>query len=373
MGRKLCSIQTIASLAPIEGKDRIVLASFENIGFKTIVDKSFSVGEKVVYCEVDSLLPPKPEFENLRARCWNEKWQGHRIKAMKMGNGVSEGICFKLDILGEHCRNHAEDGLDVTECLNIRKYDPELQEEQSLISKKKYGKIMQMLFRVPFLKKILLPKKQKGGWPSFMSKTDETRVQVLPYVFEKYKGMTFYVTEKMDGQSASFGIYNKDFYVCSRNMRLFKGQEGSKYWETAKKFDIEAKLREYKKFTKHDIYIQGEQIGPGIQGNKLGFKELKFFVFNVYDITEKRYFGYKDLMDFCMNHDLPMVQLVDLKQFSWNSVEELVEYAKGNSKFADVPREGIVLRPTTPMPDEGESNTCSFKVINPDFQIKYNL
>lgn len=372
--RKLATIQKIKSLTPIEGKDRIVLASFEGIGFKTIVDKSFSVGELVVYCEVDSLLPPKPEFENLRARCWNEKWQGHRIKAMKMGQGISEGICFKLDILGEHCKTHSEEGLDVTECLGVRKYDPELQEEQSLISKKKYGKIMRMLFRIPFLKKLLLPKKQKGGWPEFISKTDETRVQVLPYVFEKYKGMIFYITEKLDGQSATFGLCKKEFYVCSRNARLFKRQEGNKYWETAKKFDIENKLRQYKKDTGHDIYIQGEQCGPAIQANKLKFNELRLFVFNVYDITEKRYFGFRELSDFCKEYGFQMVPVIELKEFNWNSVEELVEYARGNSVFTDVPREGIVLRPVTPRPpDEGESNTCSFKVINDQFQIAYNL
>lgn len=374
--RNLATIQTIASLTPIEGKDRIVLASFENIGFKTIVDKSFSVGEKVVYCEVDSLLPPKPEFENLRARCWNEKWQGHRIKCIKFGNGVSEGICFHVkDLLTDFEPDYTKDGYDLTSSLGIKKYDPEAQEEQSLIQKKKYGKIMQMLFRIPFLKKLLLPKKQKGGWPEMFSKTDESRIQNFPNICSDWKGKVVYVSCKMDGQSLTAGIYKKQYYLCSRNLRLFPNQEGGKYWEVSKKYDIEKKLRKFKKNTKHDIYIQGESCGPGIQANKMKFVEPKLFVFNVFDITEKKYFGYKNLKDFCEEYGFEMVPEVDLKEFNWNSIEEIVEYSKGSyPSNPDSPREGIVIRPVSPLPPQnGMCNMASIKIINPEFQIRYSL
>ncbi len=47
--RNLATIQTISKLDPIPGRDRIVLASFENIGFHVIVGKTdFKVVDKCI-------------------------------------------------------------------------------------------------------------------------------------------------------------------------------------------------------------------------------------------------------------------------------------------------------------------------------------
>ena len=103
MSRNLVTVQKIKSLDPIKDKDRIVYASFENSGFHVIVGKDdFKAGDFAVYAEADTLLPDKPEFEFLRKRCWNEKWQGHRITAMRMSQHTSEGICFPLSILSNY-------------------------------------------------------------------------------------------------------------------------------------------------------------------------------------------------------------------------------------------------------------------------------
>ena len=89
--RKLASIKTITSIAPIEGKDLIGLATVD--GWQVIVQKSqFSPGDKCVYVEIDSVMPEKPEFEFLRKRDF-------RIRTMKMAGVLSQGICFPLDIL----------------------------------------------------------------------------------------------------------------------------------------------------------------------------------------------------------------------------------------------------------------------------------
>ena len=75
--RTLASIKEIAALHPIEGKDRIELAVID--GWSVIVKKNeFQVGDRCVYCEIDSVLPEKPEFEFLRNK-------NFRIKTMKMG------------------------------------------------------------------------------------------------------------------------------------------------------------------------------------------------------------------------------------------------------------------------------------------------
>ena len=88
--RTLASIKEIAALHPIEGKNRIELAIID--GWSVIVKKNeFQVGDKCVYCEIDSVLPEKPEFEFLRNK-------NFRIKTMKMGGVISQGICFPLSI-----------------------------------------------------------------------------------------------------------------------------------------------------------------------------------------------------------------------------------------------------------------------------------
>lgn len=89
--RKLASIQRIISLSAIEGADKIEKAVV--LGWNVVVKKGdFKVGDLCVYCEIDSILPDKPEFEFLRDRKF-------RIKTIKLKNQCSQGICFPLSIL----------------------------------------------------------------------------------------------------------------------------------------------------------------------------------------------------------------------------------------------------------------------------------
>ena len=65
--RKLASIQKIIALEAIDGADAILKATV--LGWQLVVKKgAFKEGDLVVYCEIDSLMPAKPEFEFLRPR-----------------------------------------------------------------------------------------------------------------------------------------------------------------------------------------------------------------------------------------------------------------------------------------------------------------
>lgn len=97
--RKLASVQTILKLEPIEGRDRIELATI--LGWRVITNKGFNVGDLVVYVEVDSILPERAEFEFLRKNCYSEKKGGFFIRTMKLANTLSQGIIFPLSILGK--------------------------------------------------------------------------------------------------------------------------------------------------------------------------------------------------------------------------------------------------------------------------------
>jgi len=89
--RKLASIRQIANIRPIPGADRIVVAQVD--GWECVVQKDeFHVGDHVVYVEVDSVMPERPEFEFLRDRKF-------RVRTIKLRGQVSQGLVLPLSIL----------------------------------------------------------------------------------------------------------------------------------------------------------------------------------------------------------------------------------------------------------------------------------
>ena len=97
--RKLASVQKIAEIAPIAGADKICKYRINGWWVIDGVDK-YSIGDKVVYCEPDSFLPIKPEFEFLRKSCYkklSDGKEGFRLRAIKLKNTVSSGLIIPLD------------------------------------------------------------------------------------------------------------------------------------------------------------------------------------------------------------------------------------------------------------------------------------
>ena len=241
MERKLATIRQITDIRPIEGADMIELASVG--GWNVVVAKNVGhkVGDMVVYCEIDSFLPIKEEFEFLRKSSYKKMGdqEGFRLKTIKLRGQVSQGLILPMSVFGEFGWT-AYEGLDVTERLGIVKYEPPIPAELS-------GKV-------------------KGNFPSFIPKTDEERIQNLTKEYEEWKIQSkhqFYVTEKLDGSSATYYIKDGEFGVCSRNLELLE-TEGNTFWKVAREMDLENKMKSLGK----NISLQGELIGEGIQGNR---------------------------------------------------------------------------------------------------------
>lgn len=335
--RNLASIQKIRALDPIPDADAIERATV--LGWQLVVKKGeYKIGDLVVYCEIDSILPDKPEFEFLKSR-------GMRIRTIRLRGQVSQGICFPLSILPDGFE--IKEGADCTEALNIIKYEPPIPANLS-------GKV-------------------KGKFPSFIPKTDETRVQVLQKVLTKYKGEKCYVTEKVDGSSATFFINNGEFGVCSRNLELLEDDENS-FWKVARQMDIENKLRSLNA----NIAIQGELVGEGIQSNKLKLRGQTIMMFNAFDIDKFEYLPFEPFFKLMLKLDLPTVPLVSSAYMLDDDIDAIIKMATIKSKIApDVWAEGIVIRPITESIDLLLSNEnfnngrVSFKAINPEFLLKY--
>ena len=121
--RKLAHIEIITALSPIEGADKIEKATV--LGWECVVKKGeFQVGDKIIYIEVDSVMPDKPEYEFLRDRKF-------RIRTIKLKGQVSQGLVLPLSTLDSYVKEKGglkfiksalEPGDDVTNYLGITKY-----------------------------------------------------------------------------------------------------------------------------------------------------------------------------------------------------------------------------------------------------------
>jgi len=329
--RKLVSIQRIKEIEAIEGADAIEKAYV--LGWQLVIRKGeFSVGDLCVYCEIDSVLPDKPEFEFVRAR-------SNRIKTVKLRGQISQGICFPLSILPEGLE--VQEDMDVTEALGVIKYEPPIPAN--------------------------LAAEIKGLFPSFIPKTDETRVQVLESLLKEYEGTLCYITEKLDGSSATFYLKDGEFGVCSRNLDLLYNESNSMW-----KFAIENQLEEKLKKLNRNIALQGEIIGEGIQKNKYKLRGQTVYFFNVFDIDTYSFFSLDQARQLLVELDLKMVNVIEDNYKLESSVEALISKSKMKSVLnKDTVAEGIVIRPVEETIDR-YIGRVSFKAINPDFLIKYD-
>ncbi len=327
--RNLATIQKIKSLEVIENADAIQKAKV--LGWELVVKKGeFKEGELCVYCEIDSLLPDKPEFAFLKAR-------GMRIRTIKLRGQISQGICFPLSILPEGTK--IEEGADVTELLGITKYEAPVPASLAGVA--------------------------KGLFPSYIPKTDETRVQVLQEVLDRHKGLKCYISEKLDGSSVTYFLKKGQFGVCSRNLELLEDAENT-LWKIARELDIENKLRSLGS----DFALQGEIIGESVQKNIYKLRGQTVFFFNVFDIDQYKYLDFEAFKLMIETLGLKTAPILDTQYELNNNIAELVQLSIGKSQLFNVEREGIVIRPLTETKDI--TGRVSFKAINPEFLLKFD-
>lgn len=356
--RHLATIQKIEAIEPIEGKDRIALATV--IGWRVIVQKrQFSVGDLCVYIEIDSVLPDKPEFDFLRSK-------NFRIKTMKMGGVISQGICFPLVILPP---DYYEVGQDVTDIIGVKQYEPDMDDpvpKEAARKPSKLDKYPKFLRQMAWFRRLVLGKDKNDAFPGFIKKTDEERIQNCPWLLKDDAPWVF--TEKIDGTSGTFALVKHkglfktkyEFIVCSRNRRL-QTDDGSIYWQVAHKYNLEAKLKNL--ISKYDwVAIQGECIGPKIQGNKYKVTEPAMYAFNL--LTPNGREPSVRAKGILACYDIDFVPIVAEKMALPKSVDEMLEMAHGESALGNTIREGLVCRSI-----DGKQ---SFKAVDPEFLLKYN-
>lgn len=325
--RDLASICTIEKVWPLEGKDRVQGASFVENGYEVMVSKDIQPGQLVAFIQEGAILPVRDTWEWLRKRCYRENlngFNGFLIKAQKFAGIKSWGLAVPLAELGleESVYSKFKAGKDITELLEIHKYEPE--EDASPTkgkSKKAYPKWVKFCLGHLLTRWIgrLWQKKHQnsgGGFPSdIVLKSDETTVQNMPSAIEKFADDLVYISVKMEGQSA-LGCFDpkktkKDglFYVCSRN-NAYKLKCNNDFWNYCVNNGMEKKLRDYYKKTGKLLAVQAEQCGPGIQNNIYNFESLKWFVYLMTDIITGNQLNYDEMVSACKDLGLTMVPVI---------------------------------------------------------------
>ncbi len=361
--RKLATIREIKELLPIPGADLIELALID--GWQVVVKKGeFNTKDSCVYIEIDSILPPVDPFKFMEAR-------KYRVRTIKLRGCLSQGLALPLSYFPS-MKNTPKIGEDVTELLGITKYDPEDHGNNSvklpvhpavlLLCKFKLGRWIYYKFKP----------KSKGTWPEWVPKTDEERVQNIRGLFGLISQRNLYATEKLDGQSFTAfykgnertGLFKRGVYgVCSRNVWFKNPNETKNTWcNTALEHDIRVILNAFWNAHKVSLAIQGEIVGPTIQGNKYKLNKNSLYVYNIYDITNAKYFTHLQKAAFTKQYNLKLTPTVEL-QYEGKYPVNFVIQADGQSVLHTCPREGIVVRDIM-------DDSFSFKAISNAFLLK---
>jgi RNA ligase (TIGR02306 family) len=366
----LATIRKVEALTPIEGADRIEVASIG--GWNCIVKKGeFQVGDLGVYFEIDSFLPEVPQFEFLRKSSFKTvdlgegPVNGFRIKTMKMKGVVSQGLLLPISDFGVPIVHEPEVGLflnegdDVTEVLGVKKYEKPIP--------------------------VFMRGKIAGNFPWFLRKTDQERCQNLKGKLfgensPERTNDTYEVTLKLDGSSMTVYGYTdpetgeRKVGVCSRNLELKLEDVDNPYVKVA----IKSGLVDYLYGFDYNFAFQGELVGPGVQANFEQHDDHKFYVFDIFNIDENKYLR----PEYRRNDIVHAIEALDGRYFDhvpvlatdkcltdFETVEDLLAYADGKSINAPV-REGVVFKSNNHHPGY-HYNPFTFKVVSNKYLTDY--
>lgn len=374
--RKLATVRKIDEVLPIEGADKIEAVRID--GWMCVVSKGeFKAGDLCVYFEIDSFLPvgeSYPHFEFLRPRAikWNGK-EGCRIKTIRLRGQISQGIAMPLSkfellplitLISGGGYNPSE-GDDLTSALQIEKWEKPIPAQLG-------GQV-------------------KGGLPAGIPKTDQERVQNMGRTLSRLRDkdeeaerfnmnrmhfeqamdrLKFEVTIKLDGSSmTAYLLKDRTFGVCSRNFDLVRC-EGNAFWDYAIRENLEARMNEMADdfgTAFEGFALQGELIGPGIQGNKEKLTQTEFYVYDIYSLGGPVGVGYyrpTDRRRLCFTYNfnhVPLAGIIYLSELP--NLDAFKAWSKGESLTPGVQREGVVFKAT-------EDGSIHFKCINDEWLLK---
>ncbi len=352
----LASVQKIINIQPIEGAERIEVATV--LGWNVVIKKGeYSIGDLCAYIQIDTIVPELPEYEFLRERKF-------RVRTIRLRKQISQGLIVQLP------QGKWNEGDDLTEVLGIKKYEkvdnnPERYEKPRM--PKVWYKKWIYLFKYNFLYKMFprLQRLNRSPFPSnLVSITDENRIQNMPQVLNQYKGEEFVLSYKLDGSSITI-IHSKilgksKFRICSRRFELHdkKNDWYKVFFETNFQDEV---LKLVRFFGTDDIIVQGEAIGK-FNGNHHNLEREQIRLFNIY-VNGKR-LNQKEFIEVCLANNIPHCPMYKTIVLN-HTLEEVIKMSEIKDILnPSVDAEGLVWRCL--------KDNLSFKVINNNYLIHNN-
>lgn len=333
---KLAFIETINEVRPHPNADRLEVATV--LGWQTVVRMGeFKAGDSIVFVVIDTILP---------AATWSA-FLAHtsspdlpiRLKTAKIRGEYSQGLALPLTVLPEHMRGW-QVGADVGGELGVRKYEKEIPG--------------------------VLSGEAKSAFPShYAPRTDEDNGMSNPAIVAMVlKEPSHEVTLKLDGSSCTIVLIDGVLEdVCSRNQSLREDAKNG-FWRAVRSLRLEL-LPQVSGWTGKTV-LQGELMGPGIQGNQLRLMAPTLYLFNAYN----------DMTGWLSHSGVQTVAEIIGAQFVPEAAQSLtaINTLAGFQQLADAqllpcgsPAEGIVVRPL-PTKQFGDGRPAGFKIINRNYK-----
>lgn len=406
--RELAYVVLIDAVTPIEGYDRVELAHVG--GWTIVVGKGeFHAGDPAIYFEIDSQLPEVEPFVNMEFLAKKK----YKVKTQKMCKSISQGLLMSAAnfgwtiyhdeseadtyIIDKENRSHStrDESRFLTKQLGVTyavaedntrkansedKYKKMTQRHPRLFSKQPF----RWLMRRNWGKKLLFfffgkKKDKKSGWPQWVTKTDEERIENMTYLL-KDKSTKWIATEKIDGTSTTFTLkrgrwpHKDEFYVCSRNV-VFDRPDKACFYDTNVYLEMAEKyhILEHMTYMLHNVFkdcdwitIQGETYGANIQKRDYNMTGHEFRAFNFITSNGGRWNSKKMQTLLEKGHyNIPCVPILEESCILPDTVEELRAYVDSEASMIDGDmREGIVFR--------SQDGSQSFKCVSPEFLLKYH-
>lgn len=393
--RNLVSIKTIDAITPIENADRIETVTIG--GWSVVAQKGIHAeGDKVAYFEIDTLLPEgNPLFSKYIERgtktgvspYTDEKVKGHVLRTIKLRGQYSQGTIMPLSAIGLDADATQEDVNTWMENNGVFKYEPPAVMNSGDIK----GTFPSVMIR------------NDSDNPVQVRKTDSERVQNLPDAFlASLNPADWVATEKLDGTSFTAVCTDAgEVRIASRNYEI-EWITDEEIAEDKERYDKERqeaiaaeqdaiargedadaiKSPRVKKPKEKSVYqqiaeslnlldimqpgqlIQGEIVGPGIQGNKLKLDAIELKVFHTEGIEEDSAL-YTDVI---APRRVPKLQEFTLPR----TIDEAVKQVDGMKSTINpkVLAEGVVWWNVKGEVFPKLGNRANFKAINNKFLLK---
>ena len=345
-------IVNIDEILEHDNADRLEICKV--FGWYVVVQKGmYKVGDATIYVPIDSILskklegylfPPDSKITLINSR----------VKSIKIRSVLSQGMLVSLEpglfsLFPE--LDHKGVGDDVSEILEVTKYEPPLPSYQVQGRKGSYK-----------------------NHPDLAKYTDIDNWKHYPNVFQV--GEVISVTEKLHGTSVRYGRYPRSFVGMNRIRKFFSKlmnkskdefvygsrniqlQKGGRIYYGDDIYAKEAKKLGIDKLLEVGEALYGEIVGPSIQkGYDYGYKEdCAFFAYDVK--VGDVYLSPPEFRKWCEERNIPMVPVMYEGAFD-GDVEVWREGPSVIAPKAQPVREGVVIKPVV----EGNHPKIGRKVL----------